>query len=159
MKSLLLILATMALLATGCTSPLGSGVERLNRDQLERAAALQLPASAEVLSARYVSFQDSYLSAVIRLPANDLQTFLADSGFGEPTPGLRTVVNNDLCVSHRDGNDPPDPTREDPAWDPDAASEVAGIDQTAEPVDGVYRKLMIDTGAAQPVIYLVAFTT
>lgn len=146
------ILTLVLLLTAGC-SPLGNGPTTLTREQLEQAAALHLPATAEVLETRYLSFQDSYLTAVLRLPSSDLPQFLADSGFSEPTPGLRAVTNGDLRGKDRQQ------TREEPVWNPDAASEVSGIEQTSEPLDGLYRKLMIDTGAAEPVIYLVAFTT
>lgn len=144
---------TLTLLLTSGCSPLGTGPVTLTREQLEQAAGVQLPVAAELLTTRYLSFQDSYLTAAIELPSDELPQFLSASGFGAPTPGLRTVTNGDLRGGDRE------PDRATQAWNPDAAVEISGIDQTNDPVDGVYRKLMIDTGAAKPVIYLVAFTT
>lgn len=117
----------------------------LTAEQLEDAARVTLPAHAVVESTTYVAFQDSYLTAVVRLPASELEEFLSGSGFGETTAGLRAVTNADR----------PD----DDGWDPDGASGVAGVSQTTDPVDGVFRRLLVDTGGDDQVVYLVAFTT
>jgi hypothetical protein len=146
-----LALTATVLLGSGCatTDPgdgRGVGSQTLTNDELQKYAKVRLTAGTVVESTKYQAGIDYHLTAKLRIPAAELPAFLTDSGFTAPTTGTRPVTNGD-----RDG---------DAAWHPDDAKQVAGLDQTSTPVQAVYRKVLVDHDRpAEPVLYLVAFTT
>ncbi|GIJ46711.1 hypothetical protein Val02_35970 [Virgisporangium aliadipatigenens] len=146
-----LALAAVAVLGSGCaTTDPGDGrdvgARTLTNDELQKYAKVRLTAGTVVESTRYQAGIDYHLTAKLRVPAAELPAFLTGSGFTAPAAGTRAVTNGD-----RTG---------DAAWKPDGATDVAGLDQTAAPVEAVYRKVLVDNDRpAEPVVYLVAFTT
>lgn len=133
------------LLLVGC-SPLDSGrTKPLDLADVGELAHLTFPDGARLTSSTYQAFQDWYLTAVVEFPATELDGLLAANSL-EPTEGLRAVTNDDRQL--------------EPAWEPESATTVLGLDLTGEPVSGVYRKLLFDRDQPDTVVlYLVAFTT
>lgn len=113
--------------------------------QVEQLAHVDVPADTKLVTSDYQKGIDWHLQAKLTFARPRLAGFLTASSFPAPTPGLRTIRG-----------DSPD----DPQWRPDKVTEVAGVDQTSEPLDGVYRKLLLDQSDPTTVtVYLVAFTT
>jgi len=124
----------------------GRDVRTLSAAEVEANAKVRLPPGTVLLSTSFQSALDWHLTAMFRFPSGELPGFLADSGFPQPEPGLRAV---------RDGASGPSDT-----WRPDSAVSVSGVEQLTEPVDGVFRQLMLDLDRPDEVtVYLVAFTT
>jgi hypothetical protein len=124
----------------------GRDVRTLSAAEVEANAKVRLPPGTVLLSTSFQSALDWHLTAMFRLPSGELPGFLADSRFPQPEPGLRAL---------RDDAGAPSDT-----WRPDSAVTVAGVEQLTEPVDGVFRKLMLDLDRPDEVtVYLVAFTT
>ncbi|MFV2020299.1 hypothetical protein [Micromonospora sp. LOL_023] len=118
----------------------------LSAAEVEANAKVRLPPGTVLLSTSFQSALDWHLTAMFRFPAGELPRFLADSGFPQPEPGLRAV--RDTAHSTSD------------TWRPDQAVTVSGVEQLSEPVDGVFRSLLLDLDRPDEVTgYLVAFTT
>jgi hypothetical protein len=147
------IVALLALIsASGCQTSdradrSGSSPARsISAAEVEAMAHVRFPPATLLLSTSYEGFQDWRMTAAFRMPRSALPEFLNASGFPEPTVGLRAVRNADH---------PPSDT-----WKPDAATQVAGVNQSNQPVNGVYRKVMFDIEQSETVTgYLMAFTT
>ncbi|WFE27189.1 hypothetical protein O7623_28760 [Solwaraspora sp. WMMD791] len=121
-------------------------VRTLSAAEVEANAKVRLPPGTVLLSTSFASALDWHLTAMFRIPADELPGFLDDSRFPAPEPGLRAVRTAD----HPGGD----------TWRPDDAVSVSGIDQRDEPVDGVFRTVLLDLDAPDEVtVYLVAFTT
>ncbi|MFY1695332.1 MULTISPECIES: hypothetical protein [unclassified Solwaraspora] len=121
-------------------------VRTLSAAEVEANAKVRLPPGTVLLSTSFASALDWHLTAMFRIPGDELPGFLDDSRFPAPEPGLRAVRTAD----HPGGD----------TWRPDDAVSVSGIDQRDEPVDGVFRTVLLDLDAPDEVtVYLVAFTT
>jgi hypothetical protein len=123
-----------------------SAAHSISAAEVEAMAHVRFPPATLLLSTSYEGFQDWRITAAFRMPRSALPEFLTASGFPEPTVGLRAVRNTDH---------PPSDT-----WKPDAATQVAGVNQSNQPVNGVHRRVMFDIGQSDNVTgYLMAFTT
>ncbi|MFI5930743.1 hypothetical protein [Actinoplanes sp. NPDC051494] len=133
-------------LVAGCSAdaaPRDGSPTPTDAAEVERVAGVHLPASAELLRAETVGFQDSQVWAVFRMPAKELDGFLERGKLPDPEPGLHAVAGSFDTV---------------PGLDPDAAVTVSGINQwDAVSPEGYYRKMMFDLDdPGEVTTYLVA---
>lgn len=139
-------LLAMLLVLAGCSLLDSSPGRPLTLTDISQYGNLQFPDGSRLTSSTYQGFQDRYVTAVVEFEADRLADFLTRNGLGEPVAGLRAVTNGDR--------------QERPAWQPDEAVNVLGLNLTSKPDDGVYRRLLFDLDRPDTVVlYLVAFTS
>ena len=138
------MLAVAAVCAlTGCSiGPLGPADARtVSLAELATLTKVTFPTGTTVEDSTYLGFQDWHVEAKVRMPRHGVDAFFADSGWGRPVPGLRSVFMN--------------------GSGPTPGERIVGADQTKNSgYQGVYRKILCDvTDPVTATCYLVAFTT
>lgn len=139
------LLCAALLALTACSTP-PSTEDRFLPDktvtqsaaELEANTGVRLPAGSLLLSAARTSLSgglEARTVAQVRMPAADLDRFLADSGLSAPKPGARTVTDQDFP-----GSD---------TWHPDKATTVTGTGDA-------HRRVMVHTTSPDVTVYLVA---
>lgn len=139
------VLAAVFLLA-GCVGTPGvRDPQSFTPTEVGSLAHLSFPEGTVLVSTTFQAFEDWHLTAILTFPADAVDQFATDNA----------LVMSDEERPVRDDARPDDPT-----WTPDASTNVLSYDGSADPISGVYRRLLLDLDDPETVtLYLVAFTT